>query len=209
MAQQVETRVAITRSGLERIERGRVPQTRLMPFGDFGGEGLVSTECIEQFPLCAAFDETLELMLAVDLRQRFADGSQNLQRYLLAVEIGPRLTLAREDTANDEFVVGLDALLLEQREQRLGCRVDLEGRGDLGAIGAVPDGLGTAASAHRELQRIDQDGLSGAGFAGEYGEPSREVDFDGIDDGEVSDVQVRQHTCRGVSAPYRNCAGPN
>jgi hypothetical protein len=44
-----------------------------------------------------------------------------------------------------------------------------------------------------QAQGIDQDGLAGAGFTGEYGHPGAEFNLHRVGDGEIANVDVRQH----------------
>jgi hypothetical protein len=59
-------------------------------------------------------------------------------------------------------------------------------------------GFGASTSTDGQLQRIDEDRLACAGFAGEHCEPASEVDLDGVDDREVSNVQMREHAWKVV-----------
>ena len=193
MAQQVEARVTVAGLGLERGEGGGTRRALAVQRDDLRREGLRACVGVEQLPLRGGAQQRLELVLAVDLGEEAADLAQHLHRHLLAVEVRARLALARDHAAHHELVVGIDALLLEQAAQRGIGAAQVEGGGDLGAFRAVADGLGAGARTDRELQRIDQDGLAGAGLAGEHGEAALELDLDGVDDGEVADLQVGEH----------------
>ena len=64
---------------------------------------------------------------------------------------------------------------------------------DVGAGRALTHHAGIAAAAQRELQRVDEDGLAGAGLAGEHGEARPELEFERVDDDEVPQAQGKQH----------------
>ena len=68
---------------------------------------------------------------------------------------------------------------------------------DVGARRAFAHHAGVAAAAERQLQRIDEDGLAGAGFAGEHAEAARTRGRARVDDDEVA--RVAQRRC-GISA---------
>ena len=52
---------------------------------------------------------------------------------------------------------------------------------------------GVAALAQGQRQRVDEDGLAGAGLAGEHGEAGVEFEFERIDDDEIADAERPQH----------------
>ncbi len=94
-----------------------------------------------------------------------------------------------------------DGLLFQpllELARRLG---ELEGGGDLGALRAVAHHFRAGAAAGQQLQRIDQDGLAGAGFAGEHREPGTQLQLHVVDDGEVADLQMGQHRSQRSELP--------
>ena len=74
---------------------------------------------------------------------------------------------------------------------------DVEGGGEFGAFRARAHDFGAALAAGEQRERIDHDGLAGAGFAGEHREPGAHFELDEIDDGEVTNLQVGQHGSLG------------
>ena len=63
-----------------------------------------------------------------------------------------------------------------------------------------------AARAEQEAQRFEQDGLAGAGLAGERDEAGRQLELQALDDGEVDDLEAPQHI---RACPTSACgAGP-
>ncbi len=69
----------------------------------------------------------------------------------------------------------------------------LEGRGHLPLLGALAHQRGIAARAERQRKGIEQDGLAGAGLAGEHRQPGREVDVEPIDQDDVANREPGQH----------------
>jgi hypothetical protein len=78
-----------------------------------------------------------------------------------------------------------------------GRRREREVGADVGLGRAFAHHAGVAAPAQRQLQRIDQDRLAGAGLAGEDREAG-ELEFDRVDDDEVADGQCAQHEETGL-----------
>ena len=74
-----------------------------------------------------------------------------------------------------------------------GFGAGLEGRRDLGALGAVAQRVGARAPAEREHDGVDDDRLAGARLARERREAARELELGRVDDREVADLQVREH----------------
>ena len=52
---------------------------------------------------------------------------------------------------------------------------------------------GVAAAAERELERVDEDRLAGAGLAAQHRQARRELDLERVDDDEVADRETVQH----------------
>ncbi len=128
----------------------------------------------------------------MNIDQLLAQLAQRLQRHRLAVDEGARAPIARDDHApQDAFAVAFDRLRLEPAPHRPRSR-DVEGRGDLGALGAVAHDFAAGATAGGEQQRIDDDGFARAGFAGEHGQTGAELELELIDDREVANLQIGQ-----------------
>ena len=118
-----------------------------------------------------------------------------------------KTAVAPDDPAQDDFAVRrLDRLFLEPA-QRLRVVADLEGRRHFGAIGSMAQDVGARPAAEREHHRVDDDGLARSRLAGECGEARVQLDLGRVDDGEVADLQVREH----VSLPPRRSgrSGPS
>ena len=90
------------------------------------------------------------------------------------------------------LAVVLDGLLVEPRAQRPRCGAGRSG-GDLRTLRAVPHGAAVGAAADRQQQRVDEDGLAGAGLARQRREAGPSSSSIGVDDREIADLQVREH----------------
>ena len=141
-------------------------------------------------------------MLTVDVDENAAGLPQQQHRNGLAVDVCPGAAVRRQNPAHHELVAALDRLLLQPAQQSRRRLAQIEGRGDLGPLGPVADHFRSAAAAGQQLQRIDQDRFAGAGLAGEHRESRVELELDGLDDGEVADLQSDEHggSALGVAA---------
>ncbi len=197
MTQQVEPRFAVARTLLEggALFVERLPGRMRRAHGCVLRGQLAAA--VERLALVTAARQRLELELAVHVDQQFAECAQRLHRHRLAVQVGAAAAIGADDSSQLALAVVLDRLFIEpgQRGRVAGQR---ERRADLGPLRAVPHRPAVRATADGQQQRVDQDRLAGAGFAREHGEAAVELEFDRLDDGEVANLQVRQHS--GVPA---------
>ena len=148
---------------------------------------------VDQGALRVAPDERLEFLLAMDVDQPLAEFAHGLRRQRLAIDVLARAPVAADHAPQDELaVVGGDRLLFQPAADRR-IRADLEGRRDLGALRAMAQRVGARAPAEREHHGVHDDGLAGAGLAGQGGQAAGQLELDGVDDREVADLQVRKH----------------
>src|SRR4051812_7402685 len=69
----------------------------------------------------------------------------------------------------------------------------VEHRGDLTLFDAVADQAGIAAASERQRKGIEQDGLAGAGFSGQYRKATGKIDIEPFDQDDVTDREAREH----------------
>ena len=74
-----------------------------------------------------------------------------------------------------------------------GAAVDVEPSREFGTFCAVTHQPGAAALPEYQSERVDQDRLACAGFAGEDGHAGCKVDVNLIDDRKISHLQVQEH----------------
>ena len=132
------------------------------------------------------------LVLAVDVHQQVAELAQLLYRHRAAVDERLR-RLVGFDRAPQHALAVVEQFLRFQPARRGGGRFEFERGRDLGARATVTDDAGVGALAERERQGVNDDGFSGAGFAGEHRQPAVEAEFQAFDQGDVTDGQMRQH----------------
>ena len=70
---------------------------------------------------------------------------------------------------------------------------DIEHRGDLALLRAMPDQAGIAAAAERKRECVEQYGLARAGLAGQHRKPTGKLDIEPFDQDDVTDRKTRQH----------------
>src|SRR3569623_19135 len=131
-------------------------------------------------------------VLAVDVDQPGAELLQRLHRHAVPVDEAARTPLGGYEPPRDAFAAGVEALLFQPRLQVRQCG-DVETCAHIGALAAVAHHAAVGAVAEREAKRVDQYRFAGAGLAGERGHAAAKIEFELGDDGEVADMQVRQH----------------
>src|ERR1044072_3049432 len=107
------------------------------------------------------------VVLAVDLDESGADAPQDLCADRLVVDEGARTSVRHLDPAKDHVTVVRDfAGAQDFAGDVLGP--EAEGAGDLALRLARPDETAVAARAEGEAERIEQDGLAGAGLSRQH-----------------------------------------
>jgi hypothetical protein len=212
VAQVVQLRGIAARKPAHALDGGlgrRMPAGRL---GDRGEWLAMGAEVVEELALGLAAQQALVLVLAVDLHEPLAELAQVGERRGGAVDEGPRAAVGADHAAQQALagVVRVLHRLLAQPGARGEGSFERELGADLGLRlpGAHEGGVG--AVAQHQAERVDQDRLAGAGFAGEHREAGRELEVERIDDGEVADPQRAQHGQRSQAraAPLARPAEP-
>ncbi len=75
-----------------------------------------------------------------------------------------------------------------------GMLCDIEGCGELGALGAGLQLAQLEAVAQEQRERIEQDRLAGAGLAGQHRKAAGKLEVERLDDDEIADGQEPQHS---------------
>ncbi len=132
------------------------------------------------------------VVLARHLHQHRARAAQQAHAHRLVVHEGARAAVARHHAAQHQLLLGLHPLLAQHGVHGVVWR-----RGEAGDHG----GLGRAlaheprlrAHAQRQAQAVEQDGLAGAGLAGEHGQALAELQVEALDQHHVADRECGQH----------------
>ena len=145
-------------------------------------------------------------VLAVDVDEQVGRLAQLRDRRAAAVDPRPALAL-RVDRAAQQHAAGVAGIGVEAgvgepwRERRR----HVELGADLGTRRAFAHDAGVAAAAERELERVDEDRLAGAGLAAQHRQARRELDLERVDDDEVADRETMQHR---LTTPDAQCSLP-
>ncbi len=156
-----------------------VDRLQLAPNGPDPAE-VRAGEGVEDVALRGGRDEGAVLVLAVDLHQLGRRLAQRTERGHAAVDPGPGPALGG-DGAGEDDLAGLVAVA--QDEPGLDQRLD----------GAGAHHAGVGPPAQHQLQRLDHQGLAGAGLPRQGGHAGPEDQCEVLDDAEVAHVQVGQH----------------
>ena len=176
---------------------GRLPRPLRLSPGCMGGahrrdRGLEPAVGIEQTALGRRIEQGLLLVLAMDLDQQLADPAQQPAADRLIVDERPRAAVGGEHAAQHQVVLGLDAVLAEQRRRRrVGGR--REHRADRGLRRTLADQRPIGPATQREAEGVEQDRLAGAGLAGQHAEPAGELEVEPLDQDDVADRKAGQH----------------
>ena len=131
-------------------------------------------------------------VLAVDIDQQFPELAAVLERAGIAVDEGAGPALAGDDAPQDALVAGIQVPVGQPAPGGWDIG-DVEGGGDLGAVAARTHRGRVGAIAQAEPQRVQHDGLAGAGLAGDDGHAAGELQVELRDDRVVPDLDVGEH----------------
>ena len=156
--------------------------------GDGLHQGGVTAEAVEQAQLARWLEESLLIVLAVDLREAGPERREAADRDRAVVQAHGRTTVGSDLPTHDDRPLAR----LDQVRQRVvvGRGRSVEDRLDAGGIGPGADLVGGGARAERECDGVDDQRLAGAGLAGEHREARREGEPHRLDHGEVLDGQL-------------------
>jgi hypothetical protein len=157
---------------------------------DVGGIGGQARVRVEQLALRVGPHQQLVRMLAVDVDQHLAELAQLGERGAGAVDERARAAVRVDHATQHHGVLGIERVLVEPARDAV---VRRELGGDVGAAAAGAHDARIGALAEGERQRVDQDRLAGAGFAGKDGEAAVEFEVERGDDDEVAYREVAQH----------------
>ena len=147
---------------------------------------------IEQAPVRRRIDQRALIMLPVNLDQRSANGLHGLHAHRLVIDEGAGPAVRKLHAAQNQFVLGWNAVLIDQRANRMVFR-EIERRRHLALLGAMPNQRNVAARTERKRKRIKQDRLAGAGLAGQRSKAFGEVYIKPLDQNDVADGEAGQH----------------
>ncbi len=148
-------------------------------------------EGVEQRAMAARIEQAAIVVLAVDLDQQIAKLADQSRRNSSRPDEGAAAAVAFQCSADDQRFAGLgiDPLFAKDGMNRMARRKrDLGGDRRLTLAG--PDETGIGAGAKRQAERVEQDRLARAGFAGEHAEPGLELELEPVDQHDVVDGEL-------------------
>jgi len=140
----------------------------------------------------ANIDQSPVGMLAMDLGKRHGDLPQQVEADGLIVDGGAAGAIGILDAADDQLALRIDPLILQNGEGEVIARQG-KGRRHDAAFRAGPHQAGIATRAKCQPERIEQDRLACAGFAGQHGEALVERDVELLDEDDVANGKCGQH----------------
>ena len=148
--------------------------------------------------MAAAVEQAAVVVLAVDFDQAGADLAQQPGRDRLVVDerlaAATGIDLAADDQRFARF--DLDPGIVEGAARGMVGGERGKGRGHAGAVAALADQPAIGACAEREAERVEQDRLARAGFAGQHAQPARKLEVERLDKHNVANGKRGQHRAR-------------
>ena len=147
---------------------------------------------IQQIALHRTPAERLVKVLAVDVDQQLPKGLELLNRNGVAIDECARAAIGIDDSSQQALVVFVQRLFFEPGA---GTRDSghVEFGAELGTLRTRAHELAAASFAEHQAERVDENGLAGAGFTGQNRHPGFELDLDAVDNGKVFNLQRYQH----------------
>ena len=147
-----------------------------------------AAESIHQVAMAGRIDQGAVIVLAVNLDQRLSHLAQQLHAHAGVVDEGAAPSVGALDPAQDQGVIGGDAVLGQEREHRMAVG-QVEHRRDLALARAAAYQRSVAAPANSEREGVEQDRLAGAGLAGQHRQALAEFEVEFVDQDDVADRQ--------------------
>ena len=157
---------------------------------------------VDQRPMGRRIHQRAFVMLSVDFHEAARNGANHLRARGLVIDEGARPSIRQLDAAQDQFAIGLDIALARQRKRGM-VFSQVEDRRHLSLRLSLAHESAIAPRAKRQGQSIEEDGLSGAGFAGENRQAACEFEIELVDQHDVADREPDEHK----EAPSSQSAG--
>ena len=153
---------------------------------------LQPAEGIEQPGMGGGIGQADLVVLALHLDQRRRQAAQQPDRDRLAVDEGAAAAIGLDHAAEHQRILRLHALLGEDGQRRMALRRH-EAGGDRALRLAGADHAGLGPQAAGQAQAVEQDGLAGAGLAGQHGQAGAEGQVQPFDQHDVADRERGEH----------------
>ena len=154
---------------------------------------VVAAEGIEQRELAPARHQRLVFVLPVDFDEAAGEFGQLRDGGGAAVDPGLRTAVGAQRAAQLAGVAVVVEFHLAQPRGGIGRVAQVEHRDQFRPFSPVAHDAAVRARTGQEAERVDQQRLAGAGFAGDHGQSRAEIQFGGADDREVLDRKMGEH----------------
>ena len=186
-----------------RILLGSLNSQRLEPLPGapgrtgFAPQPLDACMPVEQRALRGRPHERLVRVLAMDVDEELAHLAQLRKRRPAAVHEGPRAPGPVDHAAHEEHAGVAGEFVFFEIARQFAAGDDVELGGQFRPLGRLPHHPGVGPPAHQQFEGVDEDGLAGAGLAGQYREAPVKFKLDRVDDDEIPDCEPVQHQRTG------------
>ncbi len=160
---------------------------------------LIAAEGVEQLAVGRLVEQSVLLELALYFHQHVADLAQQPDTCRLIIDEGAAAPIGAEHAAKDERAIRRrsgDPVLGNKLPDRMIRHWGEFGRNDC-LLRAAAHETALCAHAEGEAERIEQDRLACAGFAGEDAQSGLEGEIEPFDQHEVPNRQAEQHKAAG------------
>ncbi len=164
-----------------------------MPIRRGGGEVGAARVFVQQAALLGGLEQGVVGVLAVDVHQEFAGFLELLGCGGPAVDEGPGTAAGFHHPAQQQDAVVAGQVVLLQPGVQAGHLVGGELGGHFGPRRAFPHHPRVGPLPQYQGQGAQQDGLAGAGLAGQRGKTGLELQVQALHQDEVGDGQAQQH----------------
>ena len=157
-----------------------------LPIG--GQQRLGAAEAIQIQQVLLLVQQLLAVVLTVDVQQAAAQGTQLRHRDGAAAHPADVFTVGVDLPLQQQLLIPCNAQVLPYLRRDAG-----EAGADVGLVGPGADQVTGGALTQHGAQRVNDDGFTGAGLAGEGVEARLKGDIRPVDDGDIFDMEQFQH----------------
>src|SRR5690554_3616976 len=159
----------------------------------FLGQIGVVAKLVQQYAMVLFLEQTLVLMLTMDIDQKLAEFTQQRQWCRAAVDVASAATFSGYHSAQMALLRISFEVMLAEPESCLGDLANIKTGCQLGSLCTCQNAVTVGSVAQAEPECIKHDRFACAGFTADDGHPPIQFDFKIIDDGKIANGQLSQH----------------
>ena len=167
---------------------------------------LRDAEGVEIIDVLLLVQQMHPVVLTVNAEKLPAQRAQHGKRGGLSVDAAEIAPVGKNLAAEQKRIVAGKAQLLHSLFHRAAQPV--EERRDAGAALSRADQIAADPAAKDGAERVDDDGFTRAGLAGQHRKTALEGELGGLDDGDVFDQKLAKHVTQACRTPARRSARP-